>query len=55
MDGMNIVALILHRLCPQNKVDMHAEIRNIKKLALAQYDNNIHLFLQCYQQQEIGN
>ncbi len=43
-DGMTIVALILHCLCPHHKVDMYAEIGNIKKLTLAQYDNNVHLF-----------
>jgi hypothetical protein len=44
MDGMTIVALILRRLCPHHKVDMYAEIKNIKKLMLAQYDNDVHLF-----------
>jgi hypothetical protein len=41
MDGMTIVALILHRLRPHHKVDMYAEIGNIKKLTLAQYDNDV--------------
>jgi len=41
MDGMAIVALILHRLRPHHKVDMYAEIGNIKKLTLAQYDNDV--------------
>jgi hypothetical protein len=44
MDGMTIVALILRRLRPHHKVDMYAEIGNVKKLTLAQYDNNAHLF-----------
>ncbi len=44
IDGMIIVALILHHLHPNHKVDMYAEIRNVKKLMLAQYDNNVHSF-----------
>jgi hypothetical protein len=44
MDGMTIVALILRCLHPHHKVDMYAEIGNVKKLMLAQYDNNVHLF-----------
>jgi hypothetical protein len=44
MDGMTIVALILCRLCPHHKVDLYAEIGNVKNLTLAQYDNNVHLF-----------
>jgi hypothetical protein len=44
MDGMTIVALICRGLCPHHKVDMYAEIGNIKKLTLAQYDNDVHLF-----------
>jgi hypothetical protein len=44
MDGLTIVALILWRLCPHHKVDMYAEIWEIKKLTVAQFDNDIHLF-----------
>jgi hypothetical protein len=44
MDGMTIVALILRHLHPHHKVDMYAEIGNVKKLTLAQYDNNVHIF-----------
>jgi hypothetical protein len=44
MDGMTIVALILRRLRPHHKVDMYAEIGNVKKLTLAQYDKDVHLF-----------
>ena len=44
MDGMTIVALILRHLHPHHKVDMYAEIGNVKKLMLAKYDNNVHLF-----------
>jgi hypothetical protein len=40
MDGMAIVALILHHLCPHHEVDMYAEIGNVKKLILAE----VHLF-----------
>jgi hypothetical protein len=44
MDGTTIVTLILRRLCPHHKVDMYAEIGKVKKLTLAQYDNDVHLF-----------
>jgi hypothetical protein len=44
MDGMTIVALVLRHLCPHHKVDMYAEIGNVKKLTLAQYDNDVHLY-----------
>ena len=44
MDGMTIVALILRRPHPHHEVDMYAEIRNIKKLMLAQYDKDVHFF-----------
>ena len=45
MDGLTIVALILRRLRPHHKVDMYAEIGKAKKLTVAQFDNDIHLFL----------
>jgi hypothetical protein len=44
MDGWTIVALILWRLCPHHKVDMYAEIGKIKKLTVAQFDNDVHFF-----------
>ena len=44
MDGLTIVALILRRLRPHHKVDMYAEIGKAKKLTVAQFDNDIHLF-----------
>jgi hypothetical protein len=44
MDGMTIVALVLHRLCPHHKVVRYAKIRNVKRLMLAQYDNDVHLY-----------
>jgi hypothetical protein len=44
MDGMTIVALIFRHLHPHHKVDMYSEIGNVKKLMLAQYDNDAHLF-----------
>ncbi len=44
MDGMTIVALILRCLRPHHKVDMYAGFGNVKKLMLAQHDNNVHLF-----------
>jgi hypothetical protein len=44
MDRMTIVTLILHPLCPRHKVDMYAEIGNVERLTLAQYDNDVDLF-----------
>ncbi len=44
MDGLTLVALILRHLCPHHKVDMYAEIGKAKKLTVAQFDNDIHLF-----------
>jgi hypothetical protein len=44
MDGQIIVALILKRLRPHYKVDMYSEIGAIKKMTIAQYDNDINLF-----------
>ena len=44
MDGLTIVALILRRLRPHHKVGMYAEIGKAKKLTVAQFDNDIHLF-----------
>ena len=44
MDGMTILALVIRRLRPHHKVDMYAEIGLVKKLTLAQYDNDVHLF-----------
>ena len=44
MDGLTIVALIVRRLRPHHKVDMYAEIGKAKKLTVAQFDNDIHLF-----------
>ncbi len=44
MDGMTILALVIRRLCPHHKVDMYAEIGLVKKLTLAKYDNDVHLF-----------
>ncbi len=43
MDGLTIVALILWRLCPHHKVYMYVEIGKIKKLTIAQCNNDIHL------------
>jgi hypothetical protein len=44
VDGLTILALILGQMCPNFKVDMHAEIRKVKKLTIAQYDNDVQLF-----------
>jgi hypothetical protein len=44
MDGMTIVALVLHRLCPHHKVDMNTKIGNVKRLTFAHDDNDVHLY-----------
>ncbi len=44
MDGMAIFALILSCLCPHHKVDMYAKIGTIKKIVIAQYNNDVHLY-----------
>ncbi len=41
---MTILALILGRICPNFKVDMYAEIGKVKKLTIAQHDNDVQLF-----------
>ncbi len=43
MDGMTIAALILWRLRPHCKVDMYSEIGTVKKMTIAQFDNDINL------------
>ncbi len=43
MDGMTVIALVLCRLYLHHKVDMYAKIGNVKRLTLAQYDNDVHL------------
>jgi len=44
MDGQIILVLILKRLRPHYKVDMYLEIGTIKKMTVAQFDNDINLF-----------
>jgi hypothetical protein len=44
MDGMTITALILWRLHPHHKVDMYSEISAVKKMTIAQLNNDINLF-----------
>jgi hypothetical protein len=43
VDGMTLLALILGRICPNFKVDMYAEIGKVKKLTIAQHDNDVWL------------
>jgi len=43
-DGLTILALILGCICPNFKVDMYAEIGKVKKLTIAQYDNDVQLY-----------
>jgi hypothetical protein len=49
VDGLTILALILARICPNFKVDMYAEITKVKKLTIAQYDNNVQLYFYAVQ------
>jgi hypothetical protein len=44
VDGLTILALILGRIHPNFKVDMYVEIGKVKKLTIAQHDNDIQLF-----------
>ncbi len=44
VDGLTILALILACIHPNFKVDMYTEITKVKKLTLAQYDNDVQLF-----------
>jgi hypothetical protein len=44
MDGLTIVDLILWRLCSHHKVDIYMEIGKIKKLTVAQFNNDVHFF-----------
>jgi hypothetical protein len=43
-DGMTILAMILGRIRPNFKVDMYAEIGKVKKLTIAQHDNDVQLY-----------
>jgi hypothetical protein len=44
VDGLPIGALILACICPNFKVDMYSEITKVKKLTIAQYNNDVQLF-----------
>ena len=43
-DGLTILAMILGRIRPNFKVDMYAEIGKVKKLTIAQHDNDVQLY-----------
>ncbi len=49
IDGLTVLALILSRICPNFKVDMYAEITKVKKLTIAQHDNNVQLYFDAVQ------
>jgi hypothetical protein len=44
VDGLTILALILARICPNFKVVMYAKITKVKKITIAQYDNDVQLY-----------
>ncbi len=44
MDGLTILALIFAHICPNFKVDMFSEITKVKRLTIAQYNNDVQLF-----------
>ena len=41
---MTLLAIILARIQPNFKVDMYSEITKVKKLTIAQYNNDVQLF-----------
>ena len=49
IDGLTVLALILSRVRPNFKVDMYAEITKVKKLTIAQYDNDVQLYFDAVQ------
>jgi hypothetical protein len=49
IDGLTILALVLTRICPNFKVDMYSEITKVKKLTIAQYDNDVQLYFAVFQ------
>ncbi len=49
VDGSTILPLILAQICPNFKVDMCAEITKVKKLTIAQHDNNVQLYFDAVQ------
>jgi len=44
VDGLTLLAIILARIQPNFKVDMYSEITKVKKLTIAQYNNDVQLF-----------
>ncbi len=42
--GLTILALILGRIHPRFKVDMYSEITKLKKINIAQYNQDVQLF-----------
>ncbi len=46
---MTILELILAWIRPTFKVDMYAEITKVKKLTIAQHDNNVQLYFDAVQ------
>jgi hypothetical protein len=44
MDGLTITAIILRCLHPHHKVYMSSEIGKVKKMTIAQYDNDVNLY-----------
>jgi hypothetical protein len=44
VNGLTILALILGRICPNFKANIYSEITKLKKLSIAQYNQDVQLF-----------
>ncbi len=44
VDSLMLLALILAHICPNFKVDVYTKITKLKKLTIAQHDNDVQLF-----------
>ncbi len=49
IEGLTILALVLAQIRPNFKVDMYSEITKVKKLTIAQYDNDVQLYFDAVQ------
>ncbi len=49
VDGLTLLALLLAQICLNFKVGMYAEITKVKKLTIAQHNNNVQLYFDAVQ------